>query len=331
MMNSRQRFLATMLGGAPDRIPLLEEGLREEVLNAWQEQGLPPQADLQEMFHFDRREEIAPDFYSALPATKLFSMPGGLELLNQRLNPDDPKRLPKGWKRKLNAWQNREHILILQVHHGFFLTLGIEDGRSFTQTMYLMADQPEFVRQVMAIQGEFAVRMAEKILSQVEVDAVLFSEPIAGPHGPLISPRAYQDFVISSYQPVLEVVKRFGIATIIYRTYANAGTLLPVILQSGFNCLWACETNPVQIRGAAAMDYRQIRQTFGSDLHLIGGIDLDMLRLGKDAIRREMEDKLPPLLEQGGYLPLADGRVRQDIPWANYCYYRQLLEELTQP
>lgn len=328
-MNSRQRFLATMQGGAPDRIPFLEEGMRDDVLDVWQAQGLPRHADLQEMFRFDRREEIAPDFYSDLAATKLFSMRGGLELFKRRLNPDDPKRLPKGWKRKLKDWQNRAHILILQVHHGFFLTLGIEDGRSFTQAMYLLADQPEFVRQVMAIQGAFAARIAEKILSHVEVDAVLFSEPIAGPSGPLISPRAYQDFVLSSYQPVLDVVKRFGIATIIYRTYANAQALLPVALQSGFNCLWACETNPGRTTGPAAMDYLQARRMFGRDLRLIGGIDLDVLRLGRDAIRQEMEDKLPPLLEQGGYIPLADGRVRQDIPFENYCFYRQLLEELT--
>jgi uroporphyrinogen decarboxylase len=77
-----------------------------------------------------------------------------------------------------------------------------------------------------------------------------------------------------------------------------------------------------------AMDYRTLREEFGRDLRLIGGIDLDMLREGKEAIRREVEGKVLPLLAQGGYCPLADGRVREDIPWENYRYYRELLQSL---
>jgi hypothetical protein len=78
------------------------------------------------------------------------------------------------------------------------------------------------------------------------------------------------------------------------------------------------------------MDYRSLRQEFGRDLRLIGGIDLDALRVDKAAIRREIEEKVPPLIEDGGYIPLADGRVRADVPFENYAYYRRLLAEVTQ-
>jgi uroporphyrinogen decarboxylase len=78
------------------------------------------------------------------------------------------------------------------------------------------------------------------------------------------------------------------------------------------------------------MDYRNIRQEFGRELRLIGGIDLDALRRDKDTIRREIEEKVPPLVADGGYVPLADGRIRADVPFENYVYYRRLLEEVTQ-
>ncbi|MDP2993607.1 MAG: hypothetical protein Q8N46_00630, partial [Anaerolineales bacterium] len=110
---------------------------------------------------------------------------------------------------------------------------------------------------------------------------------------------------------------------IILRTYANARLLVPALMENGFDCLWACEVN------TASMDYRSLRKEFGRDLRLIGGIDLDVLREGKEAIRREVEEKVPPLLAQGGYVPLADGRVREDIPFENYIYYRKLLEKVT--
>jgi hypothetical protein len=78
------------------------------------------------------------------------------------------------------------------------------------------------------------------------------------------------------------------------------------------------------------MDYQSLRREFGRDLRLIGGIDLDALRKDKEAIRQEIEDKVPPLVEEGGYIPLADGRIRADVPFENYIYYRQLLEKVTQ-
>jgi len=78
------------------------------------------------------------------------------------------------------------------------------------------------------------------------------------------------------------------------------------------------------------MDYRNLRREFGPELRLIGGIDLDALRRDKEAIRREVEEKVPPLLADGGYIPMADGRVRADVPFENYVYYRKLLEKVTQ-
>lgn len=76
------------------------------------------------------------------------------------------------------------------------------------------------------------------------------------------------------------------------------------------------------------MDYRALRKEYGRELRLIGGIDLDILRRDKESIRREIEEKVPPLLADGGYVPLADGRVREDIPFKNYLYYRRLLEDV---
>jgi hypothetical protein len=174
----------------------------------------------------------------------------------------------------------------------------------------------------MSVWGAFAAAVAERVLTELPCDAAIFSEPIGGNDGPLISPQMYDDFVLSSYEPVLEVLRRHNVETIILRTYANARLLIPRILERGFNCLWACEVD------IQAMDYREIRREFGRGLRLIGGIDLDSLRSGREAIRREIEEKVPPLIADGGYVPLADGRVREDVSFSDYCYYRRLLGEI---
>jgi hypothetical protein len=120
----------------------------------------------------------------------------------------------------------------------------------------------------------------------------------------------------------LEVLRSFGIDTIIYRTYANTRALLPSVVKAGFNCLWACESNP------QAMNYHEIRQEFGRDLRLIGGIDSDTLRQTQQDIYQLVMEIVPELLEDGGFVPLADGRVREDVTFDNYVYYRKLLETI---
>jgi uroporphyrinogen decarboxylase len=276
------------------------------------------------MFPSDQRNEILVDLE---PLPKLKRWPTSrpeLEALRRSLDPDDPRRLPSKWPERVRAWQTRDQVLMLRVHRGFFLSMGVHDWGRFTEVVRLVIEDPAFVREAMAIQAAFAAELAERVLREVAVDGAVFTEPIGGNDGPLISPQMYEEFVLTSYRPVFDVLSRYAVQTIVYRTFANSRILIPRILKWGFTCLWACEVN------VEAMDYRDLRREFGRDLRLMGGIDLDALRRDKEAIRREVEEKVPPLVADGGYVPLADGRIREDVPFENYVYYRRLLEKVTQ-
>jgi hypothetical protein len=302
---------------------LFEDGIRKEVLRRWYDQGLNKQENLESLFSFDHREEIEPNLEPYPAPTHWPKSMQGLNKLSNRLDPDDPQRLPDGWETKVEEWKTREYPLILRVHRGYFLSMGVHGWHRFTDAIQLLVDDPHLVEYWMDTYSKFTSGLVERILRDVKVDAALFSEPIGGNHGPLISPTMYEAFVLKSYQPILQVLKSFGITTIIYRTYANTRLLLPAVVKSGFNCLWACESNP------EAMDYRVIRKDFGMDLSLIGGIDSDSLRHTKEDIYRAVMERVPPLLENGGFIPLADGRVREDVSFENYLYYRKLLELTT--
>jgi hypothetical protein len=321
-MNSRQRFLATMQSGQPDRPPLFDEGQRDEVLEAWRLQGMPADAVLSEWFAIDERDEIEPDLF---PSPDLEEWPTGLEglaALQAALNPEDPARLPQDWHALVRGWRDRQQTVMLRVHRGFFQSVGVEDWRRFYQAMFLVKDDPHLVRKMLEIQGEFNAQIAELVLRDVQVDAALFGEPVGDNNGPLISPRTYRELVLPTYQPIFDVLRRYHVQTIILRAYANIYPLIPDLLEAGINCLWVVEVR------APEMDYLRLRSKFGRDLRLIGGLDLDVLRGDQASIRQELEGKVPLLLEQGGYSPLLDGRVREDVTWQNYCYYRELLERL---
>ena len=310
--------------GNPDRVPWFEEGIRKGVLKAWRKQDKQLFTDLSRTSPPDRREEIELDLEPRLGFKSRPATLDELGIMRRSLNPFQRGRLPRNWSKHLREWEERDHVLMLRVHRGFFLTMGVGDWYSFKRVMFSLIRDPEFVRESMKIQGDFAARFVERVLQDIDIDAAVFSEPIGDNGGPLISPVMYEKFVLKSYQPLIEVLSRHGVETIILRTFANVRLLIPSLLKWGFNCLWACEVN------IDAMDYGDLRREFGRDLRLIGGIDLDALRKDKDTIRREMEGKVQPLVADGGYVPLADGRVREDVPLENYLYYRQLLEKITQ-
>ncbi len=321
-MDSRERFRRIMRYEVADRVPLFEEGIRSEVLEAWRGQGMSSDADLAGVFTFDRHELIEPELKPCPRPASWPSSTAELESFKKLLNPDDPWRLGDDWPGRVSSLRRRDYPLMLSVSDGLFLSLGVNGWQTFTEAAVRLACEPLWTLETMRIQGEFAARLVERVLGEVEIDAAVFSEPICDNHGPLISPRMYEECALKGYQPILEVLQRNRVETIIFRTWANARLLLSNVVKYGFNCLWAHEANN------KAMDYRDLRREFGRDLRLIGGIDLDKVREGPEATRREILEIIPPLLAEGGYIPLADGRVREDVPFTNYAYYRRLLEKI---
>ncbi len=322
-MNSRERFREIMRGEKADYVPYIEEPPRNEVLAAWRKQGLPACVDPIQRYLTDRYEVIEPNL-SPLPSPRAWpACLADVREFRKYLDPADDARLPDEWEKTTQRLHSRDHLVFLRVHRGLFLSLGVDGWARFEEAIHFLGDEPVAATELMRLQGEFAASVADRVLRQVDVDAAIFSEPISDTHGPLVSPRMYDGLVLRSLDPVFEVLRRFGVETLIFMTYANSRLLLPRVMKRGFNCLWAYEVNP------ESMDYRSLRKEFGCDLRLIGGIDLDALREGRDAVRRELLEKIPQLLAEGRYIPVADGRIREDVPYANYVYFRDLLDELT--
>jgi len=322
-MTNRERFLTVMSFGKPDRVPYFEEGIRKDVLKVWRQQGLPLGKNISDIFEMDRFAELAPEMDPIPEIDKWPATLSDLDVLKSRLNPGDSKRFPENWKKKYRRSEHNDQVVFYRAHRGLFLSLGVYKWKRFVDVISLLLDDPQVVHRILTLQAEFAATLLTNILREIDIDAVIFGEPIGGNEGPLVSPAMYEEFVLDSFQPVFDIIKKNKIEIIIVRTYANTRILIPSFLKYGINCLWACETN------IGSMNYLDLRKEFGKDLRLIGGIDLDILRQDKETIHREIEEKVPPLIAEGGYIPLADGRIRKDIPLENYIYYRHLLEKVT--
>ena len=154
-MNSRERFRETMRYGRPDRVPCFEEGIRDDVLEMWRAQGMPPGATFAELFPADGREEILPDL-EPRPYPEVWpTSRAELAALRRRLDPDDPGRLPADWSHQVHDWRMGDDVMMLRVHRGFFQTMGVSGWNRFDRVACLLIDDPKLVHEVMGLQGAF--------------------------------------------------------------------------------------------------------------------------------------------------------------------------------
>ncbi|MBC8246124.1 MAG: hypothetical protein H8E81_00935, partial [Deltaproteobacteria bacterium] len=125
-MTSRKRFRETLAFGNPDRVPYLEEGIRDEVIDVWRNQGLPPTKTPSQLFPTDYWVEIQPSLDPVPELTRWPTRLTDLDGFARRLDPEDTCRMPPDRPRDIHAGPDDAPIRMLRVHRGFFITMGVQ-------------------------------------------------------------------------------------------------------------------------------------------------------------------------------------------------------------
>lgn len=140
-------------------------------------------------------------------------------------------------------------------------------------------------------------------------------------NGPLMSPAHFRLFILPRYRELFGYLRRrHGLDLVMVDSDGNNWDLLPLFLEGGVNIFM-----PLEI--ASGMEPLELRRRFPA-LALLGGIDKRALLHGKEAIRTELERKVPVLLEQGGYFPGLDHHVPADIGFGAFCQYLEMLRAI---
>ena len=82
---------------------------------------------------------------------------------------------------------------------------------------------------------------------------------------------------------------------------------------------------PVLIGKDVGMDVVALRKKYGRSLRMWGGVDKRTLTLGRAAIDRELE-RVKPLIDDGGYIPMLDHSATPDTPYENFTYFLERLK-----
>ena len=356
-MNDRERFNATMNYQPRDRCPWGEMGFWPETLEVWHDQGMPRDVHLADYFGFDRlREQIdvqlslmpgfAPETIEESESYRIvrrasgltvkefkgahsFRMPQWLEFplkdrkgwekeFLPRLNPESPARYPLYWEDKVHIWAQRDYPLTLRMGSVFGWIRNWMGLDGICEALY---DDPEWIQEMIDFLVGYFCETAGRALRDVELDYILLWEDMAYKAGPLISPSMFRRFMLEPYKKLTSFIRGQGVDLIIVDSDGDSEPLIPLWIEGGVNGFYPMER-------ASDMDPRHLRERFGPELRLLGGIDKRAMIAGPAPIEAELAN-VAPLVAEGGFVPWCDHHVPPDVPLKHYLYYVARMKEMS--
>lgn len=145
-------------------------------------------------------------------------------------------------------------------------------------------------------------------------------EDICYKNGPILSPDFFRQVVAPRYRRISKKLQAHGISLWYTDCDGDVRTILPILLDSGINCLFPFEVNCCAHPG-------QLLDQYPGALRIMGGVDKMKLIEGREAIRRYLES-LAPYVAKGGYIPFCGHRCPADVKQENYLYYLDLKEKM---
>ena len=158
----------------------------------------------------------------------------------------------------------------------------------------------------------------KKVREKATIDWVFFFEDMSYRNGPMISPRAFVEFMTPYYTRLIHILKAdTDITMFCADSDGDVTKIIPLFIEAGINMMLPFEVN-------AGMDIRKVREAY-PDLVILGGLDKMALFNDEASFRAEVEGKVPWMLEQGGYIPSLDHNVSPEVSLSSFERFLELV------
>jgi len=340
-MTSRERISLTLRHKEPDRIANYDSPWGTTI-RRWRTEGLPEGVAPADYFNyeiatvsFDGTLRLEPELVEETDdyvirrdasgtLTKNWknqaSTPEFIDfLLKDRAIWDEHKERFQPARDRVDWEKMREQVRVAR-EKGKFLCLGGSFGFQLIfsrmvgpeKTMYVMADDPEWAKEMFDAVANMTIGMAEIILDEgIEVDAGHFSDDLGYRNGTFFSPRMYRELIFPAHKRICDFMKGRGLPVILH-CCGNASEIVPDLIEAGIVGL-----NPLEVK--AGMDLLEMKKKYGDVLTLIGGIDVRTWARGDlKEIEEEIRLKVSAAKQGGGYIFHSDHSIPDNVSFAAY-------------
>ena len=338
-MTTWERFKRTFEHREADRIPITDDPWFTTV-RRWNQEGLPQNTDWTEYFDIDKVVHIDIDISPRFPkkiieetdryiisttpwgvTTKEFknaeSTPENLdykvvdadawEEAKARMTLDDD-RIP--WdllKNNFDKWREKGYWIRGNFWFGFDVTHSHMMGTD--TTLIAMMEEPELVQDMF----DTYLDRCEKLFTRIwdagyHFDQMWWWDDMGYKGTTFFSPAMYRNLLQPYHTRGVKWAHDHGIFAELH-SCGDVMTLVPDIVATGVDAL-----NPLEVK--AGMDSLQLKKEFGDKLVLHGGINAQQWP-NAEAVIAEINEKIPILKQNGGYIFSSDHSIPDDVSLEN--------------
>ena len=264
--------------------------------------------------------EVPKDGHNTIPRFIKSSIvkPGDWERVKaERFRRDDPMRIIDVEALKKNHPPDRDYPL--GVSCGSMIGR-IRDVLTFEGLAYATFDYPDMVEDMVETSCLLIEDFLDQVLGEIDFDYASGWEDICFKSGPIVSVDFFKSVVVPRYKRISKKLHSHGIDIWYTDCDGDVRPILPLLLESGINCLFPFEVN-------SCCHPKELFDEHGTDLRIMGGFDKMALGQGPEAIKLYMES-LVPCVERGGYIPFCDHRCPPNVKPEDYLYYLDLKEKV---
>ena len=335
-MNGYERMMTAMQVQEPDRVPIFEVLVHE---NVWR--VLCPQAnsktDFEEIMDFDgvccggefKAVEESGDYYT--DEWGVVYKRGGLEDVNHPVaaplqgiddlrnyvppDPDAPWRL--GRLPELVERFKGERAIVFHLRVAFMdsaYLMGLDK-----MLMNFLID-PSFVEAVMDVVLETNMQVVRNAI-RTGADIILVGDDYAANEAPLMSPQVFHEFIAPRLKKMVNMVHQEG-AYFIKHSDGNLWPILDDILDAGVDGL-----NPIEPQ--AGMDIGEVKQYCGDRVCLSGNIDCGQLlpHGTTEQVRQAVIECIRKAAPGGGFIMHSSNSIHSSVNPENYLAMIQATRE----
>ena len=220
--------------------------------------------------------------------------------------------------RKAKSLWDKGYLTMLSIPGGFDEPRQLMGEENLCIACY---EDSELIEDILTTIGDTCVKVIERAGEVVPIDNLVIHEDMAGKSGPLFGPAHVREFLKPYYLKAWNAAKSCGAQIFSQDSDGNMNAIIDALIECGLTSIYPCEPN-------AGMDIVQIREKYGKQLMLKGGLDKFALRKDFQAIKAELEYKICPSALGGGTVFALDHRIPNGVLIENYRYYVNLGREM---
>ncbi len=178
-----------------------------------------------------------------------------------------------------------------------------------------MALDPDWVKEMADTYADMFINMFEELVAKAgKPDGVWFYEDMGFKQRPFMSPDMYRELIMPAHKKTIDYAHSLGLPVIMH-SCGFIEPLLPGMIEAGIDCLQVLEVK-------AGMDPIRVKKQFGDDIVIFGGMDArNLVANDIDAIRKELQEKIPILKENYGYILHSDHSIPTNTKYDTYRYF----------